>query len=411
MRKNAGNAYGRDSLGPISLFFAVFFSVSALICIFFALDFFSTEKRPSMRYEIGDKEYKLSGKYAYSEDGELLVCFDDVAALCEMTVTGSGQSRVYYAENSDESIGFTGGSRTATVNQSGKDMLCAAELRGGKMYVPLNFVSRYMGGIGVEITDGTVVVSRGEYNASTEDNPLYADATFAGGDEDPLSPPSADAKIPPTYSFVTDLSKYEQYMCPEDVDDYLTLVNRESTMDKSFVPQNLVEITDVRQDGRTEKMVETAEMALRAMFIELRAAGYTDLSVTSGYRSYQKQESLYSTYTSREMSENGISRAEAEKIVDTYSARAGTSEHQTGLCCDLHNLPSASTRFAEEEAYTWLIENCYKFGFVLRFPEGKEAITGYGFEPWHFRFVGRYHASEMHRLGMCLEEYVEYIKE
>ena len=77
----------------------------------------------------------------------------------------------------------------------------------------------------------------------------------------------------------------------------------------------------------------------------------------------------------------------------------------------MHNLSSASQRFANEEAYTWLIENCYKFGFILRFPEGKEDITGYSFEPWHYRFVGRYHASEMHRLDMCLEEYIAYLGE
>ena len=106
----------------------------------------------------------------------------------------------------------------------------------------------------------------------------------------------------------------------------------------------------------------------------------------------------------------GISREEAQKIVDTYSAKPGTSEHQTGLCCDMHNLPSADQRFAKQDAYKWLLENCYKFGFILRFPEDKEDITGYSFEPWHYRFVGRYHASEMHRVGMCLEEYVAYLE-
>ncbi|MBQ5389726.1 MAG: M15 family metallopeptidase, partial [Clostridia bacterium] len=154
----------------------------------------------------------------------------------------------------------------------------------------------------------------------------------------------------------------------------------------------------------------TAEKALQALYIEMRAAGYTDVSVTSGYRSYDKQEYLYNLYTDREM-KAGISREEAQKIVDTYSARPGTSEHQTGLCCDMHNLGSASQKFAKQEVYTWLIENCYKFGFILRFPEGKEDITGYDFEPWHYRFVGRFHASEMHRLGMCLEEYVAYLAE
>ena len=76
----------------------------------------------------------------------------------------------------------------------------------------------------------------------------------------------------------------------------------------------------------------------------------------------------------------------------------------------MHNLPSASQRFAEKDAYKWLIENAHKFGFILRFPEDKEEITGYSFEPWHYRFVGRYHAAEMYRLGMCREEYVAYLE-
>jgi D-alanyl-D-alanine carboxypeptidase len=104
-----------------------------------------------------------------------------------------------------------------------------------------------------------------------------------------------------------------------------------------------------------------------------------------------------------------LTEAEAKEIVLTYSAFPGTSEHQTGLCCDMHNLPSAGVAFANKEAYTWLKENCHKFGFIIRFPEDKTDITGYSFEPWHYRFVGRYHATRMYNLGMCLEEYVEHL--
>ena len=214
----------------------------------------------------------------------------------------------------------------------------------------------------------------------------------------------------PTYDFITDLSAYEQYMCPKDVDGYLILANRENPLSEDYAPENLVPITNVRKDGRSEQMVETAEKALQALYIEMCAAGYTDVSVTSGYRTYAKQKYLYSIYTENEMNAHpDWSRARAEQEVDTYSARPGTSEHQTGLCVDMHNLSSASQAFEKKEVYTWLINNCYKFGFVLRFPEGKEDITGYSFEPWHYRFVGRYHASEMHRLDMCLEEYLEYL--
>ncbi len=395
------------SLSFISTFFIVFFVVTAVIIAVFALDFLSGPSRPAVKYTIGESEYTLSGKDAYSSN-ELLVCFDDIATLCEMTETGSVRERTFHAENSDEKITITEGSSVALLNGSKVDMLAQAVLRDGKLYVPLSFVKEYMVGVSLSEENNTVVISRGEYNSSTEENPVYVDTEFSATDVAEL-PKDEPEKIAPTYSFITDLSAYEEYMCPEDVDGFLILVNREHTVDGEYVPSNLVNIRASRSD-RTERMVETAENALQALYIEMRAAGYTDVSVTSGYRTYERQEYLYNLYTEREMGA-GISREAAQKIVDTYSARAGTSEHQTGLCVDMHNLGSASQAFARQEVYGWLIENCYKFGFILRFPEGKEDITGYSFEPWHYRFVGRYHASEMHRLDMCLEEYLAHLEQ
>lgn len=408
-RKNKPRGQGKI---VVSTFFIVFFALAALICGGFALDFFGSTHRAGVSYTIGTEKYTLSGKQAYA-GSEVLVCFDDIAALCEMTETGSVSARTFYAANSEQSIAITENSATALLNGSQVGMLAAAKVQSGKLYVPLSFVEQYMAGIEVERgKDGTDVrISRGEYNASTKQNPIFVDTAFTGGEDTPLDAPDALGKVAPTYEFMTDLSQYEQYMCPEDPDAFLILVNREKTLDAAYAPSNLVDIRASRA-GRTERMVETAEMALQALYIEMRAAGYTDVSVTSGYRTYAKQASLYKTYTDREMQEHpDWTRARAEQEVDTYSARAGTSEHQTGLCVDMHNLSSASKRFAEKAAYTWLIENCYKFGFILRFPEGKEEITGYSFEPWHYRFVGRYHASEMYRLDMCLEEYIEYLEQ
>ena len=391
-------------------FFIVFFVLAAIVVGLFAADFFGGPRRGSVSYVIGDASYTLSEKQAYAGDA-LLVCFDDIADLCEMSETGTVSTRTFYAENSEESITLTENSAVALLNGTKVDMLAAATVLDGALYVPLSFVVEYMTGIAVSQEADTVTVRRGEYNASTKENPLYVDTTFAGGEDVPATAPPAPETVVPTYEFIADLSSYEPYMCPEDPDAFLVLVNREKTVDSSYVPENLVNIRASRSD-RTERMVETAEMALQALYIEMRASGYTDVSVTSGYRTYEKQDYLYRLYTENEMKEHpDWTKERAQKEVDTYSARPGTSEHQTGLCVDMHNLGSASVRFAEKEAYKWLIENCYKFGFILRFPEGKEDITGYGFEPWHYRFVGRYHASEIHRLGMCLEEYIDYLAE
>lgn len=398
----------------VAIFFVSFLVLSVLLCVFLAIDFFGRDKHAAVEYVIGSGDgvvtYKLSGNEAYSSNGILMVCFDEIAELCEMTITGSVNERVFYARNSNQRIKILNGSNTVVVNNRTLEMRVPAELRTNGMFIPIDFIEENMDGIKLDFDKNKLTVLRGEYNSSTKDNPEFMDIAFAGSDDNPIGTPDLEGKNAPKYKFVADLSTFEEYMCPEDTDAYLVLVNRDNTVNKSYVPSNLVPITNVRKDGRSETMVETAEKALQALYIEMRAMGYTDVSVTSGYRSYDKQEYLYGIYTENEMRDHpDWSRARAEQEVDTYSSRAGTSEHQTGLCVDMHNLGSASQRFAEEDAYDWLVENCYKFGFILRFPKGKEEITGYSFEPWHYRFVGRYHASEMHRLDMCLEEYLEYL--
>ena len=143
------------------------------------------------------------------------------------------------------------------------------------------------------------------------------------------------------------------------------------------------------------------------MFIEMRAEGFTGVYVTSAYRSYTYQNSLFNTYINDEM-KKGLSYAEAKERVLTYSALPGTSEHHTGLCVDLfHNgMTELDESFADYPVYEWLLENAWKFGFVLRYPEGEADVTGYTYEPWHYRFVGRYHAYVMKENGLTLEEYL-----
>lgn len=92
------------------------------------------------------------------------------------------------------------------------------------------------------------------------------------------------------------------------------------------------------------------------------------------------------------------------EAADTYSARAGFSEHQTGLALDI-NVASLSAHFEETPEYAWLAEHCWEYGFILRFPQGKEALTGYLFEPWHYRYVGPETARLCHEQNWTLEEY------
>lgn len=161
-------------------------------------------------------------------------------------------------------------------------------------------------------------------------------------------------------------------------------------------------------DLRTPNMsVESSEMrvneqtaaALEALDAEAKQAGI-NLTVASAYRSYDDQVRTYQSMV------NGYGQTEA----DRQSARPGHSEHQTGWAADLGAANDTSCRletcFADTPEGKWLAANAYKYGFVIRYPEGKEHVTGYSYEPWHLRYVGVELAAEMHRTGVTtLEEF------
>ncbi len=129
-------------------------------------------------------------------------------------------------------------------------------------------------------------------------------------------------------------------------------------------------------------------------------------TIVSAYRSREEQETLVNTRAS-ELISQGMSEDEA--FNETYKTvqKPGTSEHETGLCFDIVSEGTAilDDSVATEETLIWLTENCYKYGFVLRYPKGKESITGISYEPWHFRYVGKQAAQFMHENNLTLEEF------
>ena len=132
-----------------------------------------------------------------------------------------------------------------------------------------------------------------------------------------------------------------------------------------------------------------------AAFNKMRSAAAKEgvnLYIVSGYRSYETQKNLYNRYVARD----GKAKA------DTYSARPGTSEHQTGLAMDLNSVNSS---FANTKEGKWLAANCHKYGFIIRYPKGKQSVTGYIYEPWHVRYLGVDRATKIYQSGLCLEEY------
>ena len=365
-----------------------------------------TQKSYTVSYYSGMGEDAAAEKYPSYELGNVsYINMTAIADICSMTVSG-GHGTLRFGSGDSEYAEFCAGKAYATINGENVSMgENAVEREPGSIWIPLEF-ARTMFASGVEVTvdeeKGTVSVKR---NADEIKFAVKGATGLGPVDEDPDLGQEVDL------GFKTDLTEYEKYMNPENRDDYLILVNKQNHIDGSYVPENMIIVSDTRKDGRAnQQMVETAAKALEAMFIELRAAGFSDVSVTSGYRSYAYQESLFNSYFERDKGRYpDWTDEQVKNHVLTYSAYPGTSEHQTGLCCDMHNLGAADVAFAQKEAYKCLEENCWKFGFILRFPEDKVDITGYSFEPWHYRFVGRYHANAMRQRGMCLEEYVEYL--
>ena len=183
-----------------------------------------------------------------------------------------------------------------------------------------------------------------------------------------------------------------------DDGDLLALVNKYHGVTRDYKPENMVEVdmSMAAWDGIYIK--KEAYDAYAEMFNDAAAQGYT-LCVCSGYRTYEYQQELFLQYL----------ESQGEEYTHMFSAYPGRSEHHTGLAIDITS-PSMdwalSQDFAEYPEGQWLDEHCQDYGFILRYPKGKEDITGYGYEPWHFRYVGKDIAKEIMSKGITFEEYL-----
>ena len=142
-----------------------------------------------------------------------------------------------------------------------------------------------------------------------------------------------------------------------------------------------------------------ARAAFEQMAADAKALGF-DLVAFSGFRSYEYQTTLYNNYVNRD----------GKEAADRYSARPGHSEHQTGLAFDIGEKSQQdlwlTADFGETPAGKWLADNAHNYGFILRYPEGKEDVTGFMYESWHFRYLGIEKATEVKETGLTLEEYL-----
>ncbi|BCJ88336.1 M15 family metallopeptidase [Effusibacillus dendaii] len=186
-------------------------------------------------------------------------------------------------------------------------------------------------------------------------------------------------------------------------DDIAVLVNKQVKLPDDYNPPDLVEpkipfIFTEKDDRRLMRKV--AAEALEKLVADAKNEGI-HLAGVSGYRSYQTQKTLFNYYIS----------VQGQELARKYSAEPGHSEHETGLAMDLSDTKgtcAAEDCFANTPEAKWLADHAADYGFIIRYPKGKESITGYNYEPWHIRYVGTQLAKELTSKGLTLEEYYDH---
>lgn len=186
----------------------------------------------------------------------------------------------------------------------------------------------------------------------------------------------------------TDISKKE-----------LMLVNKFNYLDENYAPDDIVKISMQFAYGDNEIKKEVYEK-FRSMYNDAKKEGLY-LIITSSYRDYNFQKELWDSYANQK----------GDEWADSVSARAGYSEHQTGYTLDIVTYNANMSSFEKTDEFKWLQDNAYKYGFILRYPKDKEDITGYSYESWHYRYVGKDVATKIKKLGITFDEYYAYFIE
>lgn len=179
----------------------------------------------------------------------------------------------------------------------------------------------------------------------------------------------------------------------------LMLVNKFNYLDENYAPDDIVKVSMQFAYGDNEIKKEVYEK-FRSMYNGAKKEGLY-LIITSSYRDYNFQKELWDSYANQK----------GDEWADSVSARAGYSEHQTGYTLDIVTYNANMSSFETTDEFKWLQDNAYKYGFILRYPKDKEDITGYSYESWHYRYVGKDVATKIKKLGITFDEYYAYFIE
>ena len=180
----------------------------------------------------------------------------------------------------------------------------------------------------------------------------------------------------------------------------LMLTNKFNKLNSDYNKDNMVNVSKLYCYGDDQMLTSEAYEAFKEMFNEAKKENLT-LIIYSSFRNYEDQEKIYNYYKD----------TKGEEDADKIAAKPGHSEHQTGLSVDIQTYGSSQKTFEEFDEFKWLQENAYKYGFILRYPKDKEYITGYEYESWHYRYVGKEVAKYIHENDITFDEYYAYFIE
>ncbi len=196
------------------------------------------------------------------------------------------------------------------------------------------------------------------------------------------------------FIFVSKSNKfYKNIKLIKNPDDFLVLVNKNNKLDSKYKPKDL-EIINLKYSNKDKYLRKEAKEAFEKLSDDASKLNLSIIAVST-FRSYSYQKNLYLDYVNKK----------GKEYADACSARPGHSEHQTGLALDVMGSNKDYNKFDESKEFNWMINNAYKYGFILRYPKGKEHITGFKYEPWHYRYVGKEAAKIIHDKNITLEEY------
>ncbi|MBO4950590.1 MAG: M15 family metallopeptidase [Clostridia bacterium] len=387
----------------------IFALIAAAICliIMFAyifIDFRSVEKTPDqpvkVTYQKNDTVV-LNDEYFDHRNGEYYVSLAKVSELCSFTLHGNSKNMTLTLPDG-KSASFDTGTPSVKVGSVYSVLKNKTYFSGGHLFIPVSFFEDMCKGIRCEYdklgkVKGLNLIFEKDFTFKVLKNE-ESEAIIYNAPSD-----SSEKSM-----FKSDLSDYESYMNPENADEFIALINSSHKLKKDYVPEDLFQISDTIEGLSGEKLRLNAAKALEAMFIEMRAHGFSGVGAVCGYRSYDYQKSLLDNETNALFLQYG-DKKKAEELAGSRVFAPGESEHQSGLGVDICNSTLLTEAFSETAEYKWLYSNCADFGFILRYPKDKSDITGKEFMPWHFRYVGRSHAKKIMDEGLCLEEYLEII--